>query len=73
MEANPQDLQSQADRLRELGGSLTTATGQPAESPVTDVDRAQETNQFREQVLLQSVSSQLAQTVPPASVVSILG
>jgi len=70
---NSADIQVQADRLRALDSSLSNTNGQPSESPVTDVDRAQETSQFQEQLLLQNVGSQLAQTVPPASVVSILG
>jgi len=69
-------IQEQANQLQDLNNSLNRANNpnsQPSDSPVTDVQRAQQPSQFQDKLLLQNVSSQLAQTVPPASIVSILG
>jgi len=69
-------IQEQANQLQDLNNSLNRANSpnsQPSDSPVTDVERAQQPAQFQDNLLLQNVGSQLAQTVPPASIVSILG
>lgn len=66
-------LEEQATDLQRLNSILNSANGVPSETPPNATEQAGETRQYNQQVLLQNVTTQLAQTVPPANVVSVLG
>ncbi|MCP5053798.1 MAG: hypothetical protein GY940_41915 [bacterium] len=66
-------IETQAARLTDVNTAANTASGIPADTPATGADRAQQLGQSQEQLLLQNVGTQLAQTVPPASIISVLG
>jgi hypothetical protein len=68
----PTPVEIQANQVSQINEILANANGFPANSPVTDVDRAIEPTQYQQQVLLQNVGTQLAQVAPPSNVISLL-
>jgi hypothetical protein len=68
----PIPVEIQANQVSQINGILANANGFPANSPVTDVDRALEPTQYWQQLLLQNVGTQLAQVAPPSNVISLL-
>jgi hypothetical protein len=66
-------FEAQAERAIAVNEEVNTNIGLPADTPATDGDRAQQVGQFQERLLLQNVGTQLAQAVPPASIISVLG
>jgi hypothetical protein len=71
---NENNLESQAHRVTEINNIRDRANGtQEAPAQPFDVSGPQQATPNQEQILLQNVGTQLAQTVPPASIISVLG
>lgn len=75
---NPNTIEGQAKELNQFNTLFNISNGLPNNSPdnsinSSDVVQAQQPAQYSQQMLLQNLSSQLAQTVPPASIISVVG
>lgn len=73
VEENPNDLQAQANELFQFNTVFAVSNGLPSEAPSAENTQAPEDNQNQQQVLLNELSSQLAQAVPPATIFSVVG
>lgn len=66
-------LEEQTNDVQRINSFLNSINGTPRETPASPAEPAVQAEQYQQQVLLQNVGTQLAQTVPPANVVSVLG
>lgn len=70
----PAPIEEQAEDLTRLNEVLNNVNGLAGTAPVTGTEQgAAENVQNEQQVLLQNVGTQLAQAVPPPSIISVLG
>jgi hypothetical protein len=79
-EGNRNTLEGEANELTKFNtvfnisnGLQTNNTQSSNTMNTSDVVQAQQPSQYSQQMLLQNLSSQIAQTVPPASVISVVG
>jgi len=75
VEQNPNTAQAQADRLGNPTDQISAANNQAAGNAAntTNVERVQTAAEYQQNVLLQNVGSQLAQTIAPAAIFSVIG
>jgi hypothetical protein len=66
-------LEVQANRLSQLNAALNNANTFTEGAAVTNTEGAPEAQQNEQQTLLQNVGSQLAQVIPPSSILSVVG
>jgi len=69
----PSQLEEQIFEIERINELLNSAAGQSGAGPAVEVQRAAEPEQYQEQVLLQTLGTQIAQAVPPPSIISVLG
>lgn len=73
VEENPNGLLSQANELFQFNTIFAQSNGLPNEAPTAENTQAPENTQNQQQVILNELSSQLAQAVPPATIFSVVG
>ncbi|MCP5103175.1 MAG: hypothetical protein GY950_07350 [bacterium] len=66
-------LEEQANELSQINNILNTTNGLTVGPAEIEPNSAEDTSRNQQQILLQNVGSQLAQVIPPASVISVLG
>lgn len=66
-------LEVQANRLSQLDAALNNANTFTEGAAVTNTEGAPEAQRNEQQALLQNVGSQLAQVIPPSSILSVIG
>jgi hypothetical protein len=70
----PAPLEEQANQVAQINNILNNNTNQLVVGPVnTETNPTEETSLNQQQILLQNIGSQLAQVIPPASVISVVG
>jgi hypothetical protein len=69
--SNP--IEIQVNELYQVNERLATSNGVPANPSAANNDVATQVAQYQEQVLLQTIGTQLAQIVPPSNIFSFLG
>jgi hypothetical protein len=69
----PSQLEEQIFEIERINELLNNASGQAGTGPAVEVQQAAEPEQYQEQVLLQTLGTQIAQAVPPPSIISVLG
>ncbi len=79
-EPNLNTLEGEANDLTKFNTLFNVSNGLPTNTTntantmsTTDVLQAQQPSQYTQQMLLQNLSSQLAQTVSPAAIISVVG
>jgi len=66
-------LEEQANRLARINNALNTAYGLTVGTINPEAETPGEVARNEQQILLQQVGSQLAQVIPPASIISVVG
>jgi hypothetical protein len=72
-EENAVPMEVQANRLSQLNAALNNAYTFTEGAAVSNTEGASEAQRNEQQTLLQNVGSQLAQVVPPSSILSVVG
>jgi hypothetical protein len=69
----PGTLEFETEQLAQVNAILNNATGLAPAAAAAEIDIAPESPRNEQQTLLQNVGSQMAQAIPPSSIISLLG